>query len=179
MHIIQPVGPEGILHTITHRCAIMSSSTSYSRTQNWITANRAYYVRVILPRAANILSLFWINGSAAAGNVDIGIYDGDTLAKIVTAGSTARSGTDTLQRVTLTNPLFLKAGVYFFAHASDTTTNSRTVSALFTSAAVGDLSDLFSQTSAFPLPDPIVPASLPSGTSLYPLIGAFTDKCGL
>jgi hypothetical protein len=177
--IIQPLGPEGIVNTITHGCARMSSATTYSSTQNWIAANRAYYVRVILPRPVNILSLFWINGSAVAGNIDIGIYDGDTLKKIVTSGSIARSGTNALQRHTPTNPILLKAGVYFFAHSSDTTTNSRTVSSLFTSVAVADLVCLFAESSAFPLPDPITPASVPSGTNLYPLIGAFTDKCGL
>jgi hypothetical protein len=144
---------------------------------NWPAANKAYYVRINIYKPIVIVSLWWENGTAASGNVDTGIYDGRTLAKIVSTGSTARSGTNSFQKVTLTNPVLLKQGEYLLGHASDTSTNSRTGFMNAGNAATCDLSVAYEQATAFALPATAVPVQQTTGF-IIPIIGGFSDKYG-
>jgi hypothetical protein len=60
----------------------------------------------------------WGNGAAVAGNLDVAIYKPDGT-RLVSAGSTAQSGTTTLQVVDVTDT-FLMRGLYYMAMASNT-----------------------------------------------------------
>lgn len=57
--------------------------------------------------------VWWYNGSAANGNVEFAIYDGD-MSQIVTTGSIAVSGASALQASDITD-LTLDAGAYYLA----------------------------------------------------------------
>lgn len=176
---MQDNGPEGIINSISHMAGcIQSSGSAYTAGTNWGVANRAVYCLILIPHGVTITALWWINGTLASGNVDTGIYDALTHKKVITTGSTARSGTNVLQSVTLTNSVFLRPGMYYLAHNSDTSTNSRTVATFFT---VSDMTILAAgiETSAFPLPDPITPVIATAASTPYPIIGCYTDKCGL
>lgn len=174
------LGPDGIISTMTHSSGrtVVTGATFQSAT-NWPTANKAYYVRIMVPFPSLITAIFWVNGSAASGNVDTGIYDSRTLTKLASTGSTARVGTSATQKVTLTNPVLLLPGEYLMAHVSDTTTNSRT--AQYIRSLLGDIeleAGSGQETSAFPLPATATPVTETS-TFLIPVVGLITSRCGL
>lgn len=115
----------------------------------WPTANKAIFVPFVVRRAFTVRQLAWWNGSAVSGNVDCGVYD-EVGTKIVSAGSTAQSGTSAAQIVNVTDSL-LPAGLYYAAMARDTTTGSTGCGQALNAAharAVG----AYCMTSAFPLP---------------------------
>ncbi len=85
----------------------------------WI-ANLATYVPFILARPKLIAQFFWINGGTVAGNTDVGVYN-EALTKVLSTGSTANSGTSTIQAVNVTDTV-LQAGRYWLAIASDSST---------------------------------------------------------
>lgn len=67
----------------------------------WPAANRAIAIPIWLPDAMVVSSLFIANGGTASGNLDLGIYTIDG-AKVVAKGTTAQTGTSTLQILTVT-----------------------------------------------------------------------------
>lgn len=90
----------------------------------WPVANKALLIpfRLVVPFTVKQIS--WFNGSVVSGNVDAGVYDiaGNRLVSI---GSTAQSGTSTIQAVTCTTTP-LAPGYYFMALAADNTTATMT-----------------------------------------------------
>ena len=87
---------------------------------NWPTANLAIYIPFTLHSAATVKRLGWFNGGVVSGNVDCGIYD-SALARVISAGSTAQSGTSTWQMVDIADTA-LAAGGYWIAIVLDNTT---------------------------------------------------------
>lgn len=65
---------------------------------------------------------FWVNGSSAGGNSEVGIYD-EAFNKIVTTGSVAGSGNSAPQAAALTATTALPSGFYYaiMAHSVSTT----------------------------------------------------------
>ena len=89
----------------------------------WPLANRAIYHPFYLPWRYPIKRLFWLNGSSASGNADVGIYSvGGT--RIVSTGSTAQSGASTAQYVSA--DLVLPPGTYYLGNVFSGTTNVAT-----------------------------------------------------
>lgn len=102
-------------------CGVDIQATGFSVNGNitWI-ANLATYVPFVLARPKLIAQFFWVNGTAVGGNTDVGVYN-EALTKLLSTGSTANSGTTTLQAVNVTDTL-LQAGRYWLALASDSST---------------------------------------------------------
>lgn len=118
------------------------------------TANAGNFYPIYVPKQIALTRLYWQNGSVVNGNIDMGIYD-DTDTLLVSSGSTAQAGTDTIQRVTIS--LTLDPGFYWLALAADNAT------AQFRHVAtqqVRNHSGHFVATSSFPLP-----STLPTPTS--------------
>lgn len=116
------------------------------------TANLAVYVPFFLPWPYPVRRLFWINGSTASSNCDIGIYS-EGGARIFSQGSTAQSGASVVQYVTPATPFLLPPGRYYMAWNCSGTTNR--AYGLTTSAASGKLIGLLSQAvGAVTLPSP-------------------------
>jgi hypothetical protein len=88
-------------------------------TGTWPTANLAIFLPLSLPSPFRVLSGWWINGGTVAGNVDVGVYGLDG-SLIVSAGSTAQSGTNVPQSATLAETL-LSPGAYYLAMSASST----------------------------------------------------------
>jgi len=147
----------------------------------WPNANEAVYVPFVIAAPYLVRTLWWYNGGTAAGNVDIGIYTaGGTL--LANAGSTAMSGTQVVQAVSLGTPLLLAPGTYYLGLVSSSAT------AVFRgmSSATGTLqawdtdvlrgAGVVQQASAgIPIPATMTPAKLTnwgtSTTNLLPIFG--------
>lgn len=84
-------------------------------------ANIAVFMPLHIPWPYPVQRLFWINGSTASSNVDIGIYREDGTS-IFRKGSTAQSGASVVQYVTPTTPFILPPGRYYLAWNCDGTT---------------------------------------------------------
>lgn len=87
-------------------------------TATYPAANEAFFVPFRQFRTVNLVRLWVANGTSVSGNFDIGIYT-RSGSKLVSAGSTAQSGTSTLQSVTIAYQLL--PGEYFLAVAMDNT----------------------------------------------------------
>lgn len=85
-------------------------------------ANDAIFLPVLLQRPALVKRLFSANGNVAGNNIDMGIYTNDG-ARIVSIGSTAQSGTSTLQFFDITDT-YLTPGYYYLAVAMNGTTGT-------------------------------------------------------
>lgn len=114
----------------------------------WPAANQARYYPFQVVESFSVVSLATYNGATASGNVDVGIYSSSGTL-LVSSGSTAQSGTSTLQTFSLTTTL--ARGKYFMATACDNTT------ATFFRNNIGDstrceMAGIYMQSSAFPLP---------------------------
>ena len=92
----------------------------------WPAANMAKFTACVITHPVNITAIMFINGGAASGNIDVGIYD---LAgtKIVSSGSTVMAGTGGGWTVTSVSSTLLVPGMYYLALAIDNTTASVTM----------------------------------------------------
>jgi hypothetical protein len=137
--------------------------------QNYVTANLAVYIPFWVPVPMTILKMGWGNGSAAAGNLCAGIYKPDGT-RLVTTGSTAQSGTATLQVVDVTDT-FLMRGLYYLALNSDTSAATQKVIAVLPAAGIAQSLGLLQQAvGAVALPDPATFAKYAS--AFVPLVMA-------
>lgn len=135
----------------------------------WPTANLALYVpfTVEAPFTAKLIGIE--NGGTASGNIDVGIYD-DQQNRLVSKGSTAQSGTTTVQSFDITDTLLLP-GLYYLGIAFDGTTGTTRSFTGITVPLLG-LCGVLQQASAFPLPSPAVFAAcattaLPQGLAIF------------
>lgn len=126
---------------------------------NWPTANKAIYVPIIFPSPCQINSISFVavNGT---GNYDLGFYDGYSKTKIASSGSTAMTAAGA-KKLTISPDYRVDSGKLYYAalalsSASGTVErNNAGVPALI---SLG----LAEQTSALPLPSPMVPVTLTS-----------------
>lgn len=145
-------------------------------TGTWTTANTAVYIPLQLPFPYLVNRMFWNNGSAAAGNLDIGIYSQGGGA-IWTAGSTAASGNSAAQYVS-TPGILLNPGNYFLGFASDSTTTNQ-LYVVTPTATGGRFMGIYQQATALPLPTGGTLASFSAFTGMtVPLIGITNTTTG-
>lgn len=120
--------------------------------QTWVT-NLICYIPLSIPFAYPCKRVWWLNGSTASSNVDMGIFSGSG-AQLFSTGSTAQSGASVLQYVTA--DILLTPGTYYIAWANNGTTNrANTVAA---TGVQGRIFGLLEQV-AFPLPASMTGAS--------------------
>jgi hypothetical protein len=124
------------------------SGPSSSATGTFPATNDALFVPIVLDRPALVTRMFTCNGNSAGNNVDVGIYTADG-ARIVSKGSTAQSGTTTLQFFDITDT-YLSPGRYFMAVAADGT--SATFRRFNPTIIRMQQFGILKATSAFPLP---------------------------
>lgn len=112
----------------------------------WV-ANLIAYIPFALPFPYPVKRVWWMNGSTASSNVDMGIFSGSG-AQLFSTGSTAQSGASVLQYVAA--DILLTPGTYYIAWSNSGTTNrAQTVAS---TATQGRLIGLLEQASTFPLP---------------------------
>lgn len=146
-------------------------SMTFALGTNWPTANKAFIYSFSIAQPFVVSKFWWMVGTAASGNVDAGVYDAHTKAKIKSTGSTAIGSTNTM--TTVASSFILPPGDYLFALSADTTTNCRVAQGTVFNAGGAKLGGCFEQTSAFTLPDPIVPANQTAGF-IFPWAGLYS-----
>lgn len=137
----------------------------------WPSANRAYYVGVTLDRQF-LFDQFYLAIGSAAGNIDLGVYDYQTLAKIVSTGSTAASGTAQFISVAKT---LLKPGPYLLAMAASSTSLQPMRTQTDGSANRNAMLVLYSQNTALPLPSTATISTV-STDDFCPLFGMVNSQ---
>lgn len=110
------------------------TATTNPSSQNYVAANVGVFVPFTIPEACTFTKMFWCNGSAAAGNLDVGLFQEDGTL-IVSSGTTAQSGTSNLQPVDITDTT-LPRGLYYLGLCSDTSGVTQKVLAVLPSAGV-------------------------------------------
>lgn len=140
--------------------------------QNYIAANVGLFIPFVIPEATTFTKMFWCNGSAVTGNIDVGLFQEDGTL-IVSIGSTAQSGTTNAQAVDITDTT-LARGRYYLGMTSDTSSISQKVYASLPPAGVLQAFGLVEDAScAPPLSTNANPATFVAYTRAFiPLFGA-------
>jgi hypothetical protein len=132
----------------------------------WPMANRALYIPFELDRPMRVTQMYAMNGSAAGGNMDVGIYTADGT-RLVSNGSVAQTGTTVLQIFNITDT-YLDCGAFWMALALSSVAGTMY---RLTHGAANDwlVWGGLQQDTAFPLP---ATAALAVNTTAYlPLFG--------
>src|SRR5262249_28090905 len=85
----------------------------------WPANNRAIYVPFELDHPMLVVRMWVFNGGTTSGNLDVGLYSADGT-RLVSAGSTAQSGTSQIQMIDITDTM-LDRGAFYMALSSSTT----------------------------------------------------------
>ena len=80
---------------------------------------QSHYYPFVLTEPLLVRQMYVINGTSVAGNIDVGIYSEGGI-RLVSAGSTAAIGTNTIQTFDLVDTT-LNPGHYYMAFAKGTT----------------------------------------------------------
>lgn len=141
--------------------AMMAKNGPFAATA-WVVANNALAVPVIFPCNATLYAMYALLATAT-DNYDLGFYRADFTA-VARKGSTAVPAAAT---VTLSLPDYrVGAGELFYMVLNMDGTTSQFFRSAYTTSLGPDTYGGFSQASAFPLPDPIVPSSAGLGSSV-------------
>lgn len=143
-----------------------SVGLAISASAAWPSANLAIFIPVPVYQPVTIAKMSVLNGSAVSGNIDVGIYD-RSWKRLVRAGSTAQSGTSSIQIFDITDT-FLNKGLYFLGVALDNTTGTL-AGYSFNNALELRSAAIYQQASAFALPDPFSGAAM--AQTFAPIIG--------
>lgn len=115
------------------------------------TSNLAIYTPFYLRGPILVTKLYALNGATASNNIDLGIYD-EYGTRIVSTGSTARSGANVVQSIDITDTL-IGPGRFYMALAQNGTTGTfAAINATTPGPARAKICGIYQQTTAFPLP---------------------------
>lgn len=112
------------------------------------SANMAIYVPFAIAGPYLARKVWWANGLAVSGNVDVGVYSSDGT-RLLSAGSTAQATIQSIQSVDTTDVLLLP-GSYYLAMSCSTTaaTFYRLAANVYSGVSWG----MANQAAALPLP---------------------------
>lgn len=121
----------------------------------WPSINDPVAIPFCLPYGGVVTELATENGSAAGGNVDIGIYD-TSFARLVSTGSQASVGSSIWQWFNVTDTALPPGRYYLAMSRDDVTANRQRFLNMGASAPVAAFCGVLdSATDAFPLPNPL------------------------
>lgn len=132
----------------------------------WPAANDAIFIPFTIERPITVKRMYSMNGNVAGNNLDLGIYTLDG-ARLIAGGSTAQSGTSTIQFLDITDH-FLSPGSYYMAVAMSNTTG--TFRRWATSIIQLQMMGVMKATSALPLP---------ASVTLTTLTAAYVPEIGM
>lgn len=144
----------------------INSQSGVPTSATWPSANRAIYYPFYLGNPAIVRKLWWMNGTAVSGNADIGVFT-EGGVRLVSAGSTAQSGTSALQEVDVTDT-YLAPGTYYIGVVLSNTTG--TMFRWNPSLAALRMTGVAQEASALPLPSTATFAAM--STAYLPYAGA-------
>jgi len=116
--------------------------------QTWQTANTAIYIPFRITEAMTVYQMGVANGTVASGNVDVGVCN-ESGTSLVSSGSTAMSGTNTVQAFNVTDTLLVPGRYYLQMSVDNTTAAFRQWSV---TAQFNRLMGVVMESSAFPIP---------------------------
>lgn len=139
--------------------------------QNYIAANVVIYIPFWVPTPATAMKMVMPTGSAAAGNVDLGIYGTDGTL-LVSTGTTALTVVTNTQEFNITDTT-LTRGLYYMAIVSDTSGVTQKVIASLPAAGILQSFGLLEQASVtLPLATNASPATFAKYTRAFiPMFG--------
>ena len=135
--------------------AHVAQTASASANGAWVSANDPLALPITFWDPVVITQLGWVNGSAAGGGVDFGIYDA-SWNRMVSTGAQTGTGNSSLQMIDVTDTP-IGPGRYWAVMSRDNTTASRQLY-MATTASVPLMAFLGCQdsaTDAYPLPNPL------------------------
>ena len=91
------------VHPLSQECLSRDAIIDTGVASTVWTANLLVFVPLLLIEPLTVSQFFWFNGATSQDNTDVGIYSLDGATKFGSTGSTANSGTSTLQVVDVTN----------------------------------------------------------------------------
>ncbi len=97
---------------------IRTSNSGNPGSQNWPAANVGVFIPFTIPEPVTFTKMFWGNGSAVAGNIDVGLFD-ESGTRLVSIGTTAQATVSTIQVVDITDTT-LARGRWYLGMTSDT-----------------------------------------------------------
>jgi hypothetical protein len=116
---------------------------------NYIAANTGVFIPFGLVEATTFTKMFWANGSAVTGNLDVGLFQEDGTL-IVSAGTTAQATISTLQVVDITDTS-LPRGRYYLGITSDTSAvGQKITSTILVAAGICQALGILQDTSCAP-----------------------------
>lgn len=136
----------------------------------WAANNRAQYAPISVPSRFTVARFLVANGGNATGNVDVGLYS-ITGNLLISTGTTARSGTNVVQYIGVTDQSF-PAGQYYLALVGSSTTGQY-MATLNNSAFVRVCGWLQENLGSTVLPTTMSPAS---NTNVNPFSFGFTQS---
>lgn len=139
--------------TAQHDYAATGLVQAYPAVGAWPGANTAILVKVRVAKPVRVASIV-VGIGTASGNVDAGIYDSDgtTWTRRASSGSTAAAGTNAMQTLAMTTPIWLTPGKdWWIAVAADNTTVTMPRAAL-NSFLSADAQQNIAKVTSFPLP---------------------------
>ena len=136
------------------------------------TVNTTLYVPLQVTETITIVKGWWVNGATVSGNVDIGLYPETGGAKIVSLGSTAQSGTNTLQEGNIADTV-VPPGRYLMALAWSSAT-ATFFGTFFGSSSGKSLG--FAMEAAFALPASATPVVFDAGTIANVPVFGFSQR---
>lgn len=131
----------------------------------WPSANRAIAMQCLLEETITVTQMAVFNGATVAGNFSLGIYS-ENFVQLVVSANTAQSGASVPQYVDITDTT-LGPGVYFVAMSTDSAT--ATYNRAVTNGTMSRQFGLLNQDTAYPLPNPFVPAAT-NPSSYVPMV---------
>lgn len=168
---------KGTISTLSHHGiglqlrAVGGANTT--TTSAYPSANLGYYIPIALPAPFKVSTMFWLNGTSVAGNVDVGIYSSNGTL-LVSQGPVAQAGTSTVQFFILGTPIRLDPGAYYLALSCSSTSGNFRTSSL--TAEAGRIMGLAQQASVGTLPATATFAQFAQTT--MPIIG-ITNALGV
>jgi len=115
---------------------------------NWIAVSVGVFVPFTVPESFTATKMFWQNGTAVAGNIDVGIFLEDGT-RVVSAGSTAQATISVIQTVDITDTV-LARGRYYMGMTSDTSGITQKVYALAGAAGIYQSMGMLKDTACAP-----------------------------
>lgn len=150
------------ISVVCHTLSLQSIGTEHATLSsgqpsdaNYPAVNVAFYVPFGVAGPTSVSKMIVRNGTAVAGNLDVGIYLPDGT-KVVSMGSTAQSGVSAFQAFDITDTVLVR-GRYYMGISSDTSgVTQKVLSGSFIGVRSLQAMGVYTQATAFPLPSPAV-----------------------
>jgi hypothetical protein len=176
---VPPVEGDFMLPTITTHdrlsvgVNLAAGAAAAPAAASWGTADLVELVPFTVTRNFTVATVFWYNGSAVAGSVQVGVYD-SSFNLVFACTPASQAGVNALQLVSVT-PALLIPGQYFLALGASLSTATFFRSSLSVTNRYRALGAL-QATASFPMPASVSPVAV---TGLGPRLYGISELAGI